>query len=309
MHKAKYIEKIRTTENIFGDNIAYVEKWDFSKANTNDEARIEGVTKVASICYANDNAFGREALYDRLKAESMGLPSSSFEFIPVLVNADNMDTIFGLYADALDQDDASYAASRTSPDIVTFGEFIDDNGSVYLLTNYRALLADSRRFNDDSIALIFNETSEEQRIIRENSNVFMAKMDMATARQFNRTRIMLQELSRRYVNGKKEPFEIYLSPTVESSEVMINIIDMFDENGIATVDARKYCEAGIELYLALLKDGVPAEEARRVIPIGAYTKIWSSFLPRNMSNFYDLRLDSHAQTEIRLLAQAMKGVE
>jgi thymidylate synthase (FAD) len=39
-----------------------------------------------------------------------------------------------------------------------------------------------------------------------------------------------------------------------------------------------------------------------------YTTIWSVWLPTQLDSFYTLRLDSHAQSEIRELAQAMKEV-
>ena len=37
-----------------------------------------------------------------------------------------------------------------------------------------------------------------------------------------------------------------------------------------------------------------------------YTVIWSTFLPFQLDNYLALRDDSHAQQEIRWLAQAMK---
>src|SRR5574344_1063464 len=78
------MELINKKENIFGDNIAFVEQYDFSTANLSEENRILAITQVASICYQNPKALGSESLYNRLAAESMGLPSSSFEFVPVL---------------------------------------------------------------------------------------------------------------------------------------------------------------------------------------------------------------------------------
>ena len=68
------IQKINEKQNILGDNIAYVEQWDFSKANLNEENRIKAITTVASICYQNPKAIGSESLYNRLLAESKGLP-------------------------------------------------------------------------------------------------------------------------------------------------------------------------------------------------------------------------------------------
>ena len=68
------VQLINSKQNIFNDNIAYVEQWDFSRANLNEENRINAITQVASICYQNPKAIGSESLYNRLLAESKGLP-------------------------------------------------------------------------------------------------------------------------------------------------------------------------------------------------------------------------------------------
>ena len=84
------IQKINEKQNILGDNIGFVENWDFSRANLNEENRIKAITTVASICYQNPKAVGSESLYNRLMAESMGLPSSSAEFVPVLLTEEEV---------------------------------------------------------------------------------------------------------------------------------------------------------------------------------------------------------------------------
>ena len=81
---------INKKENIFGDDIAFVEQYDSSTANLNEENRIKAITTVASICYQNPKALGSESLYNRLLAESQGLPSSSAEFVPVLLTEEEV---------------------------------------------------------------------------------------------------------------------------------------------------------------------------------------------------------------------------
>jgi thymidylate synthase (FAD) len=68
------MKKINDKQNIFGDDIAFVEQYDFSAANLSEENRILAITQVASICYQNPKAVGSESLYNRLLAESKGLP-------------------------------------------------------------------------------------------------------------------------------------------------------------------------------------------------------------------------------------------
>ena len=87
------MKKINDKQNIFGDNIAFVEQYDFSTANMNEENRILAITQVASICYQNPKALGSESLYNRLMAESQGLPSSSFEMCPILLTEEEVKQI------------------------------------------------------------------------------------------------------------------------------------------------------------------------------------------------------------------------
>ena len=87
------MELINKKENIFGDDIAFVEQYDFSTANMSEENRIKAITTVASICYQNPKAIGSESLYNRLMAESMGLPSSSFEMCPILLTEEEVKEI------------------------------------------------------------------------------------------------------------------------------------------------------------------------------------------------------------------------
>ena len=84
---------INKKENIFGDDIAFVEQYDFSTANMSEENRIKAITQVASICYQNPKAVGSESLYNRLLAESQGLPSSSFEMCPILLTEEEVKQI------------------------------------------------------------------------------------------------------------------------------------------------------------------------------------------------------------------------
>lgn len=87
------MKKINDKQDIFGDNIAFVEQYDFSTANMSEENRINAVSTVASICYQNPKAVGSESLYNRLLAESKGLPSSSFEMCPILLTEEEVKQI------------------------------------------------------------------------------------------------------------------------------------------------------------------------------------------------------------------------
>ena len=268
------IEKINEKQNILNDNIGFVENWDFSKANLNEENRILAITQVASICYQNPKALGSESLYNRLMAESMGLPSSSFEFVPVLLD----------YENPKHQEILKLEYSNCKK----FGEILDDR---YLLTNYRALVYDFENDKDKfsfDIRTIFN-TQEECKIIKEYFKVFLFKVDFPTRSQMVRHRISWQELSRRYVSAKRVPFEFYVSEKLKENQKVQDLIKQSED-----------------LYFELLESGVKPQEARRVIPQMGYTQIWGAFMPKQLDNYFKLRLDEHAQWEIRQTAIAMQ---
>ena len=102
-----------------------------------------------------------------------------------------------------------------------------------------------------------------------------------------------QELSRRYVSGKRVPFEFYVSEKMK---------DVTSEAG-TTEEILNIC---LEHYYKALEDGVKPQEARRIIPQAGYSQIWGGFQPTQLENYFKLRLDSHAQWEIRKTAEAMK---
>ena len=268
------IEKINEKQNILNDNIGFVENWDFSRANLNEENRILAITQVASICYQNPKALGSESLYNRLMAESMGLPSSSFEFVPVILD----------YENPKHQEILKLEYSNCKK----FGEILDDR---YLLTNYRALVYDFENDKDKfsfDIRTIFN-TQEECNIIKEYFKVFLFKVDFPTRSQMVRHRISWQELSRRYVSAKRVPFEFYVSEKLKENQKVQDLIKQSED-----------------LYFELLENGVKPQEARRVIPQMGYTQIWGAFMPKQLDNYFKLRLDEHAQWEIRQTAIAMQ---
>lgn len=268
------INLINKKENIFDDDIAFVENWDFSTANLNEKNRIQAITQVASICYQNPKALGNESLYNRLMAESMGLPSSSFEFVPVLLDYENPK-----HQEILKLE---YSNSKK------FGEQLDDK---YLLTNYRALVYDYENLQEEfsfDIRTIFN-TQEECKIIKDYFKVFLYKVDLPTRSQMVRHRVSWQELSRRYVSAKRVPFEFYVSEKLKHNPKVKALVKQSEE-----------------LYFELLDAGVKPQEARRVIPQMGYTQIWGAFMPKQLDNYFKLRLDETAQWEIRQTAIAMQ---
>jgi thymidylate synthase (FAD) len=279
------MNKLGTIDDIFGDGIAKVEAYDFSRANLNDKSRVNAVSLIASICYQNKKSIGSESLYNRLIAESIGLPSSSFEFVPVLIANDMMEKFFERFFD------------ETNPlkvmHIGKYGELIEDYG---ILTNLRALMADV----GPEASKEFYNTEEECEIIAKYYKVYHYDVDLPTRSQMERHRVSWQELSRRYVSGERVPFQFYVSEKMH---------DVISEVGEYAFDTESILAICLNHYQEAIKAGVKPQEARRIIPQAAYTEMWAAFYPSQLENFYGLRLDSHSQWEIQQVAKAMKTLD
>ena len=277
--------------------MGFVEHYDFALANTSYESRVQAVTKVASICYGNPKALGSINLFNRLQAEAAGLPSSSYEFIPILLN---ISQIIDITKSILTDHVMHGTKAPHTQNIIKFGEYIHVAGTSYLLTNLRALIADVGV--DDSLNYL-NTSPEEIQIIRDNFKVFLFNVDLATRAQMVRHRCSWQELSRRYVSGKKTPFEFYVSEKMQSI-----ISTTADDESDIHLDTNDILDICLNHYMEALENGVKPEEARRILPQAMMTTIWGAFQPTQLANFFTLRLDSHAQREIRLVAEAMKEI-
>ena len=274
-------------DNVLDGIAGFVEYYDFSRANSSYEARVQAITKVASICYQSPKSLGSISLFERLQAESAGLPSSSYEFIPVLLERDTVVEILS--------NSAAHQPSDVA--IIKFGSWLSDK--VHLLTNLRALI---EMVGPEASLNYLNTSDEEIQIIRDNFKVFLFNVDLSTRAQMVRHRVSWQELSRRYVSGKRVAFEFYQSKklaAVESSDL--------DAPEVPFAYSTEYLiELCVNHYNQAIDSGVKPEEARRILPQAMMTQIWGAFQPSQLDNWFKLRLDSHAQLEIRCVAEAMK---
>lgn len=273
-------------DNVLDGITGFVEHYDFSRANSSYEARVQAITKVASICYANPKSLGSISLFDRLQAESGGLPSSSYEFIPVLVSMTS------------GQSDTISEAARKQHKFGVFlkySQVILAKGKVYYLGNLRGLIED---VGPEASLNYLNTSEEEIQIIRDNFKVFLFNVDLSTRAQMVRHRVSWQELSRRYVSGTKSPFEFY------DSNKLSKIIS--EDHNYMSRNSEDIIEICVNHYNAAIASGVKPEEARRILPQAMMTQIWGAFQPSQLDNWFNLRLDKHAQLEIRCVAQAMQ---
>lgn len=115
---------------------------------------------------------------------------------------------------------------------------------------------------------------------------FLVEAPIFVARQWMRHRsFSYLEMSRRYVKGEKVAFRFY----------------GFKAHGEHPADL--LYDAAEEAYAALIKDGEPAELARRVLPVGLMTKFYVGGFDRDWRKFVELRADKHAQPEISAFAE------
>lgn len=274
-----YTTPIGTVPQVLNGTSGHVALYDFSTANRSYEDRVAAVSAVASICYQSPKSLGSISLFNRLQAESAGLPSSSYEFVPVLLSFAQQCTIESYCSDI----------SPEALHIYKFGELLPrySDDTAYLLTNLRALIHD---VGESESFRYFNIDPDELELIRSNFKVFHFNVDLSTRSQMVRHRVSWQELSRRYVSGSKSPFEFYISPKLDP------------------VLMQSHIDSSLALYDLAIASGVKPEEARRILPQAMLTQIWGAFQTSQLEAFFALRLDSHAQAEIRQVATAMKSL-
>ena len=281
---------ISSINNVLDGIAGKVEYWDFSKGNSSYEARVAHVTQVASVCYQNPKGLLSISLFDRLQAESGGLPSSSYEFIPVLLDKQQAVQILT---------DSVSVYPEDMP-IIKFGYWLSNNN--YLLTNLRALI---EMVGPEASLNYLNTSDEEIQIIRDNFKVFLFNVDLSTRAQMVRHRVSWQELSRRYVSGTKSPFEFYTSRKLSTIKHCPSGVFDRDDDPLK-FDTQDIIDLCLIHYFKAIDSGVKPEEARRILPQAMMTQIWGAFQPSQLDNWFKLRLDKHAQLEIRCVAQAMQ---
>jgi len=132
-------------------------------------------------------------------------------------------------------------------------------------------------------------------------------------RQWHRHRTWsFNEMSARY----KELPETFYVPSAEMigkqslSNKQGRLVEQWDGATIArrreqVVDYKAQCERAFDAYRDLLDEGWPRELARAILPVSTYSHMFAKVNLRNLLGFLDLRLDPHAQYEIRAYAEAI----
>ncbi len=137
---------------------------------------------------------------------------------------------------------------------------------------------------------------------------FHIKCPIFVARQWFRHRIAsYNEISGRYTEMKEECFLPEHLRRQKTRNYKYELMD--DENNDRLLQKiEQYFEKGFELYHELLKDGVAKEHARIVLPLSLYTQFYWTLNSRALMNFLRLRMDEHAQYEIRQYANVLSEI-
>jgi thymidylate synthase (FAD) len=136
------------------------------------------------------------------------------------------------------------------------------------------------------------------------------KCPLFIARQWQRHRtwhyMSVNEVSRRYTS---EEIDFYIPETwrtqhQSSKQCSDGVVEAALQEKL-TQQLLQHVEQAMNLYQNLVDQGVAREQARMVLPQNMYTTFIANVNAHNLLHFLKLRLDIHAQYEIRIYAEAI----
>jgi thymidylate synthase (FAD) len=138
---------------------------------------------------------------------------------------------------------------------------------------------------------------------------FHIKLPIFVARQWMRHRIAsYNEQSARYTEVREEfyvPAEFRCQDTVNRQGSLKS--GTLDNAGLLKI-YKKSLDESYAAYRKLLESGVAREMARMLLPVAQYTQFHWTINASSLMNFLSLRMDSHAQLEIREYAGAIAEI-
>ncbi len=260
-------------------NNGYVKQYDFSKANSSEESRIEHVCAVARVCRGDKTPVKTdEELYQQLLTEHDGKPGSVFEFVPVeLTNSYGKQTErFG---------------TQERVEVYMVGDY------TFTYTNLRACIADNLNKYNNDVKSFF---------------VFKVKVPQMIVKHILRHRMLsFQEMSERTNKLREYYFCDEFEPIMTSWEKdVINCIDSIKEELVtykwndviyrATQQDFDTWQTRYKIRQELLNKGSHGL---------AYTTLWIAGWRQDKSgwdNFFAVRTKKPAQREVIELANVIK---
>lgn len=162
----------------------------------------------------------------------------------------------------------------------------------------------------DKVLLAFLVDEEHYGPLEHITMTFLVHCPLYVRGQWMRTRTAAyNEISRRYT---EVDMELY-TPTKYRKQAKNNKQSSLDNEFIEKNDeAIKIMEdannKALETYNKLLELGVCREQARGVLPQNMFTTFYMTVNMRNLLHFLSLRMDVHAQNEIRQYANAIHDI-
>ena len=192
-----------------------------------------------------------------------------------------LDKGFVRLVDFMGGDSAVVQAARVSLGQLSKGENRDKKLIDYLLQNR-------------------HETPFEQTIFK-----FHIKCPIFIARQWFRHRMAsYNEISGRYTEMSEE---FFLPKTLRYQKSKNYEYEDFEGKASDDLlqDIENYYKDSYNIYKKLLANGIAKEQARIVLPLALYTQFYWTINARSLMNFLILRVEKHAQAEIRQYANAI----
>ena len=117
------------------------------------------------------------------------------------------------------------------------------------------------------------------------------------------------EISRRYTDENLRFYTPETFRTQHESSKQCSADDVsIETNAKLTQTVNDLHQASLDVYNDLIDQGVARELARGVLPQNLMTEFWMTGNLRNWIHFLKLRLDSHAQHEVQLIAKDVQEI-
>ena len=113
------------------------------------------------------------------------------------------------------------------------------------------------------------------------------------------------------ISGRYVPYDEFYEPTEfrkQSDDNKQASEGLIDKQVEATMMWRETQRKSIETYNELLEMGMAKEQARSILPLTLYTKVWWTASFQSVMNFIELRDESTSQVEIQEYARALKEI-
>lgn len=190
-----------------------------------------------------------------------------------------------------------------------FVQLVDFMGSDETIVNAARVSYGGKKKRSDEDLIKYLIRNEHMSPFEMVEFIFIIKVPIFVARQMFRHRTAsFNEISGRYTKYEEEffvpneyrvdsSFNNQESELVNNNDVLKEVIDLVKNNN----------QISFETYKKLLEEkNLTKELARSVLPLGTFTQFYYKQDLRNLMNFLKLRLDEHAQKEIREVALAIE---